>query len=117
MPLNMTGCTSYGTHVSLSDGATHLQSVRGRSQVCNRKRMHVVGLMTYLSCCCYEHHLCCRLNGLSEHSPAHVRGIHVAMPVQDIVGNGLCVSSMSTGHGHCVSRQKDVGQILLDDHP
>ncbi len=51
--------------------------------------MYVVGLMTHLKCCCYEHHLCCHLNGLSEHYPAHVRGIHVAMPVQDVLGNGF----------------------------
>ena len=46
--------------------------------------MHMVGLMTHLNCGCCEHHLCCRLNGLSAHYPAHVKGIHVAVPTQDI---------------------------------
>ena len=73
--------------------------------------------MTHLKCCCYEHHLCCCLNGLSEHFPAHVRGMDVAMPVQDVLGNELCLSSMSTGHGHFVSKQKDVEQIMCDHHP
>ena len=68
--------------------------------------------MTHLNCGCYEHHLCCRLNGLSGHFPAHVRGKHVAMPVQDVLGNELYVSGMSTSHGHFMSRQKDVEQIM-----
>ncbi len=34
------------------------------------------------------------------------------MPVQDVLGNELCVSGMSTSHGHFMSRQKDVEQIM-----
>jgi len=41
----------------------------------------------------------------------------VAMPVQDVLGNELRLSSMSTSHGHFVSRQKDVEQIMCDHHP
>ena len=70
--------------------------------------MQMVDLMTHLNCGCYEHHLCCRLNGLSGHFPAHVRGIHNVMPVQDVVGNKVYASSMSTSHGRYMSRQKDV---------
>lgn len=75
---------TYCIHVSWSDDAADLQSVDGHQIICNRKQMHMVGLMTHLNCGCCEHHLCCRLNGLSAHYPAHVKGIHVAVPTQDI---------------------------------